>query len=515
MYFVDQSGAGLTGQIIVYASPDTLQIPQFWSIGRAIQSQVTSLDLIQGVQPPNPPANTTRLWSDASGHLHLAQSTGTDYTVLDTNNYGSIITLGGDLYGAINAAHINVKYNNYIEFTYSNNSVQRVLQPVNNDNYIFTGNSGILYFWSDTPAVNLGNWNASTNLLTVGGALTAGGNVNTSGGFYTGAAMSAGWPIAGDINVRRGTGSTGYVFFADINHYIGFDGAYYRLITSPLLIDNAIYFFNTNNTWNSDGTNLISGTGGGIYLRANSGTYVQTVAGAYNAINANSIQFQAGTGPGSLVGVTTPAGGGVQSNSGGGDLILGGALSHLYFHPNLSVSLYQNYPNLDVLGFSTVRCAIFNIMGNTCGIQVGRGSNELQAQTHLYSTGSFYAVLDAQATSFTVHSSEKYKENLVAISDADCLSKLLTPGLDVYSFTSKLSTEAQKAHGNRPPDSSRPSLDRIGFTAEQMHKVVPEAVAYSTNDNSPDGISYSDLSALMWGAIRQLNARLDKAGIAA
>src|SRR5215471_16059556 len=48
IYFVDQSGAGLAGQVIVYGSADVIQIPTFWSIGRAIQSQVTSVDVIQG-----------------------------------------------------------------------------------------------------------------------------------------------------------------------------------------------------------------------------------------------------------------------------------------------------------------------------------------------------------------------------------------------------------------------------------------------------------------------------------
>src|SRR5215831_519151 len=56
IYYSDQSGSGLAGQIIVYASPQLLQVPQFWSIGRAVQSQVTSVDLVQGPQPGNPPA---------------------------------------------------------------------------------------------------------------------------------------------------------------------------------------------------------------------------------------------------------------------------------------------------------------------------------------------------------------------------------------------------------------------------------------------------------------------------
>src|SRR5262252_2265770 len=54
--YVDQAGGGVGGQLIVYGSPDILQIPRFWSIGRAIQTQVTSMDVVQGTQPGNPAA---------------------------------------------------------------------------------------------------------------------------------------------------------------------------------------------------------------------------------------------------------------------------------------------------------------------------------------------------------------------------------------------------------------------------------------------------------------------------
>jgi hypothetical protein len=94
IYYVDQSGSGIQGQLIVYGSPQQLQIPHFWSIGRAIQSQVTSVDLIQGTQPGNPPFGSSRLWVDGSGNLQLLASNGTNVHLIDTND-----ALGGVLSG--------------------------------------------------------------------------------------------------------------------------------------------------------------------------------------------------------------------------------------------------------------------------------------------------------------------------------------------------------------------------------------------------------------------------------
>jgi hypothetical protein len=84
IYYMDQSGAGIQGQIIVYGTTDIIQVPRFWSIGRAIQTQVTSMDVIQGTQPPNPPATVDRIWADSNGTLHHLHSDGTDCQLIDS-----------------------------------------------------------------------------------------------------------------------------------------------------------------------------------------------------------------------------------------------------------------------------------------------------------------------------------------------------------------------------------------------------------------------------------------------
>jgi len=90
--YVDQSGGGLPGQVIVYPSPQTLQIPQFWSIGRAIQTQATTLDIIEGTQPPVPATGTCRMWADVNGLIHHIHSDGTDTILPDKLQNGCILS---------------------------------------------------------------------------------------------------------------------------------------------------------------------------------------------------------------------------------------------------------------------------------------------------------------------------------------------------------------------------------------------------------------------------------------
>ena len=53
---------------------------------------------------------------------------------------------------------------------------------------------------------------------------------SNTGGIATGTQYSAGWPIAGDLNVRRGSSNSGYVFLGDSQHYVGFDGTQYVIL---------------------------------------------------------------------------------------------------------------------------------------------------------------------------------------------------------------------------------------------------------------------------------------------
>src|SRR5262252_6483284 len=76
MWYVDQSGAGRSGEIQSFFWNEQIKIPIFHAIGRAQASSSTAMDIVQGGQPANPPAGTVRLWVDSNGEAWVLQSNG-------------------------------------------------------------------------------------------------------------------------------------------------------------------------------------------------------------------------------------------------------------------------------------------------------------------------------------------------------------------------------------------------------------------------------------------------------
>lgn len=171
IYYLDQSGGGAPGQIVVYASPETVNIPYFWSIGRATQIQSSSLDIVGGPQPGNPGAGIGRLWIDGGGHLNVLQPSGANYLELDSANYNSVIVLGGDLYGSINAAHVGLQNTSYVGVIDTGGTIHRGFGMMSdNNNYVFSGSGGYIYFYNDGvvgPSSPMGSWNGQNGVLSV------------------------------------------------------------------------------------------------------------------------------------------------------------------------------------------------------------------------------------------------------------------------------------------------------------------------------------------------------------
>lgn len=69
IFYLDQSGAGHQGEIILYPSFQVVDEPFFVSIGRAILAALTSLDITEGPQPAIPAPGVMRLWVDVLGAL--------------------------------------------------------------------------------------------------------------------------------------------------------------------------------------------------------------------------------------------------------------------------------------------------------------------------------------------------------------------------------------------------------------------------------------------------------------
>lgn len=96
LFYLDQSGAGRQGEITVYPSQQNIEEPMFLAIGRALQAQATTLDVVEGTIPANPGAGIARIWVDTNDVLHVENSTGVDASYIDT-----LTALGGVLSGTL------------------------------------------------------------------------------------------------------------------------------------------------------------------------------------------------------------------------------------------------------------------------------------------------------------------------------------------------------------------------------------------------------------------------------
>lgn len=101
VYYLDQSGSGRQGDFVVYPSFTVSEEPFFVSIGRAIATQVTSMDVTEGTQPANPPIGIDRIWADSNGLIHHLHSNGVDTILVDPLQTGVV---NGNMLGAGAAA---------------------------------------------------------------------------------------------------------------------------------------------------------------------------------------------------------------------------------------------------------------------------------------------------------------------------------------------------------------------------------------------------------------------------
>jgi hypothetical protein len=220
--YQDQSGAGTSGEVIVYGTSDILQVPRFWSIGRAVQSQVTAMDIVQGVQPGNPPSGVDRLWADSSGNIHHLHSNGADFTLVDPSNALSLLSpifdaryfqtstvlgggltgtlpnpglnttsvqnaaagtaLGGDLAGTVAVGTIFMRNNSYA-LAHDTGGIQRNYFGVMNDGntYLYNVGGANIRFLSQDGSTELAHFDNVGN-QTILGTFTADLNISANGG---------------------------------------------------------------------------------------------------------------------------------------------------------------------------------------------------------------------------------------------------------------------------------------------------------------------------------------------
>jgi hypothetical protein len=178
IFYQDQSGSGRQAEINVYDSTQRLIVPDIHSIGRAVQVSGTTMDITQGEVPSNPPLNSVRLWADASGNIHVLESTGNDATILDSSNYGTTIIAGGDASGPIGALKVTTTHIATGVFAWAQNT-----SLVDKRWFSYTGDGYTSFHCGDTGflIVNQANTLRLLNVDNASGMLNASYGVTTSG----------------------------------------------------------------------------------------------------------------------------------------------------------------------------------------------------------------------------------------------------------------------------------------------------------------------------------------------
>jgi|GEM_PF-3223680 hypothetical protein len=328
-----------------------------------------------------------------------------------------------------------------------------------------------------TGAVTLDSSLTVTSTTTVG-TLQVTSSVNCSGWVAAGPVISV---SPGDLTANRGN-NMGYLFLGNPTHYIGFDGTNYVLPTSNLQVVS------------------LSSTGS---LTAPTVTFSQ-----------NGYWWQGIAG----VGV-------IETNGG---IQLDGSVA--YFHSNRTVGLQLvNGTELRAFGFTNFLAAGINISGGGSvgggfyvddgpnGITInlrngsygvfnkstrsGASAGEVAIANYLYVPGDVYAGLRMYAISFNQTSDPKLKANLTAISDDDCMGRVRAV-VPVQTYQMEMP----------PSDTPQPTPWEIGFSAPDVYASSPEFVTLDDSGN-PVGLNYANMSAMLWGALRQLDARCQAKGI--
>lgn len=125
------------------------------------------------------------------------------------------------------------------------------------------------------------------------------------------------------------------------------------------------------------------------------------------------------------------------------------------------------------------------------------GGGEVQVSLRLNVDGDIWSGSYVHGISFIQTSDPEAKQNMVGMSDADCMLRVRNPGMVVYTY---------EVVPTVPPGEIAPTTTDIGFSAAEVNAVAPEFAAL--NAGTPVGVNYANMSALLWGALRSLDARV-------
>jgi hypothetical protein len=302
-----------------------------------------------------------------------------------------------------------------------------------------------------------------------GGLLVASGPVQSSTFISAGPALSG---TPGDLNANRGN-NTGYVFLGTNTHYIGFDGTNYVLPTSGLVLAGGLTVA---------GRTIINNT---LELPNNIGSLAMRDA---SGVPRATLWIDTGNAT-----VITAAGSNVIR-------FVNSSNSIQYAHWDGSGNFWQDTGNIYATG-----AVVFPNAANAAlkpSTRSGHPSAEVEIDSYVYAPGDFYAGLRMYAISFNQTSNPDLKSNMTVISDNDCMLRI------------RAAVPVQTYQMAMPPDEEapQPTLWEIGFSAPDVFAASPEFVTLDASSR-PVGVNYANMAAMLWGALRNLDARCQAFGI--
>jgi hypothetical protein len=483
VFYLDQSGANTLGEITIYPLENKTVVPVFQAIGRAVQVAGTTVDISQGNQPQNPPANTGRLWVDNSGNLNLLLANGTNRTEVDSVNVGTYVqplinatALGGDLTGTIPNGHVRT-----------------------------------------VTIDGSGNITLASN-LTLPGSISAG---PIGCGAITCGAVTAN----GDIHTTRGGSGnqSGVIYFGSGSYYLYFDGTSYNLPNAGLNVGiggsgfgiqvNGYFNGGTTaagtlniNTLNVGGPLTVNGTGsftgtlqvsGGNQIQWNNGTSYSFESGYLYFRNGSGFVYQSTGGSYSVPILCGP----ISSQSGHFTIDQGNA-GYAYCMRDTNVRIQRavsaNY--MQLYSYDSA-WQFYDASGNQryqlqCASQCDHYGNNGSTNHRFFHHDTSW--MGTQAANFQVQSSVDhariYNKEISPIDDA--VGKVLALNPVYYYHMDGLNAQTQEPF-------SDDGHYTYGFSARDVAAVLPELV-----DTDAGMIDYNRMMAVLWQSVKDIVASL-------
>lgn len=170
-----------------------------------------------------------------------------------------------------------------------------------------------------------------------------------------------------------------------------------------------------------------------------------------------------------------------------GSLVLGGNPTLTFYTPNDPQGGGQVYR---VITVSTRPAS-----------QVGGG--EIHMGLRLFLDGDITSGTNMHAISFQTTSDPRLKSAMTNMSDVDCMARIRNPNVHVYTYTI-----TPPVTGGFP----QPTAPDIGFDATEVYAASPEFTALDSS-GAAVAVAYGNMSAMLWGALRSLDARCQAKGI--